>query len=123
MKTVGIIFNPEKSKARQKTVHLQRWLKKKHCKAVVLPSSARSIPKLDFALSLGGDGTILRASHVLAPRGVPILGINLGSLGFLAETDPSEAAGFLEDVLAGKAQIEERMMLDITIHARRRTIR
>ena len=65
----------------------------------------------DFALVLGGDGTMLRAARRLAPRGVPLLGINVGKFGFLTETNAADCTATLNDVLDGRYTLAERMML------------
>lgn len=101
---------------------LKSWLEQKNCKVIALSSSEKRIPKLNFALSLGGDGTMLKTSRLLAPRGIPVLGINMGSLGFLAETDPRHSLNLLEKVLRGDYTIEERMMLEVTVTSESRTI-
>jgi len=62
-------------------------------------------------ITLGGDGTILRTSRVCAPNGVPILAVNLGRLGYLAEVAPADWRTALERVLQGDYWLEERMML------------
>ncbi|MCL2625637.1 MAG: NAD(+)/NADH kinase [Cystobacterineae bacterium] len=67
--------------------------------------------KADLVLVLGGDGTFIRAARLLAGRQVPILGMNLGSLGFLTETAKEEVVGALEKFLAGQAQVDSRMKL------------
>lgn len=69
------------------------------------------IGQLDVLVTLGGDGSMLRAARMGAPYGVPILGINLGRLGFLTEVPPNEWQSLLPHVLAGGYRIEERMML------------
>ncbi len=66
-------------------------------------------------LSLGGDGTMLRAAQLAHQKDVPLLGINLGSLGYLTEVDEGGAHEALEQVLTGDIQIEERMMLECSI--------
>ena len=66
---------------------------------------------------------MLKASRLLAPLGVPLIGINLGSLGFLAETNPDDAYAFLAEVLAGNYRLEERIMLSVTLHSGRKTTR
>ena len=71
----------------------------------------REIRDFDLVITLGGDGTILRAARMGAGHGVPVLGINLGRLGFLAELAPDEWRERLPQVLAGDYWIEERMML------------
>jgi NAD+ kinase len=65
----------------------------------------------DMLIAVGGDGTMLRAGHLCAPCGVPILGVNLGRLGFLIQVDRGDWHGMLDRVFAGEAWIENRMML------------
>jgi NAD+ kinase len=69
----------------------------------------------DLLIAVGGDGTMLRAGHLCAPHGVPILGINYGRLGFLIQVDRSEWHEMLERLLAGEAWIENRMMLQVSL--------
>jgi NAD+ kinase len=68
---------------------------------------------LDLVLSLGGDGTFLRAAHHCRDRGVPLLGVNLGTLGFLAEVEPEHVDEALDAVLAGEWTIAERATIDV----------
>jgi len=63
----------------------------------------------------GGDGTILRAAHLAAPRGIPIVGVNMGGFGFLAELGLPEFAAALPRLLAGRYEIDERMMLQAEV--------
>lgn len=65
----------------------------------------------DLVVSLGGDGTMLRAAQLAHSEDVPLLGVNLGQLGYLSEVDPTRAAAALEDVLAGRGTMENRMMV------------
>jgi NAD+ kinase len=115
MKTVGIFFNPEKKRAGAVLKKLQAWLTKRKCDVFIFSDEKRKIPDLDFCLTLGGDGTMLKASRLIAPLGIPVLGVNLGTLGFLAETTPLEAFSLLPDILAGDYTFEERMMLSVTL--------
>jgi len=66
----------------------------------------------DFCVVLGGDGTMLRVAHQAAPLDVPMLGINLGTLGFLTDVDKKDGLFALEKVLDGKFTAEKRIMLD-----------
>jgi len=66
---------------------------------------------LSLVFSLGGDGTLLRAARIVGPRGIPILGVNLGGLGFLTGADPSTLWQGLDAILAGEAAIERRTTL------------
>ena len=71
-------------------------------------------PELDCCLSLGGDGTMLRATRLVSPHDVPILGVNAGRLGYLTEVDPDHMVEALDRWLAGTLIIEERMLLEVT---------
>lgn len=65
----------------------------------------------DMLIAVGGDGSVLRAGHLCAPSGVPILGVNLGRLGFLIQIERQEWRGYFEKLFNGEAWIENRMML------------
>lgn len=67
--------------------------------------------EFDMLVAVGGDGMVLRAGHLCAQSAVPILGVNLGRLGFLIQIDRKEWRGYFEKLLAGEAWIENRMML------------
>lgn len=67
--------------------------------------------EFDMLIAVGGDGSVLRAGHLCAPSGVPILGVNLGRLGFLIQVDRKEWRAYLDRLLKGEAWIENRMML------------
>ena len=67
--------------------------------------------ELDLLITLGGDGTLLRAARLGSPYGVLLLGVNLGQLGFLAELTPAEVASALPGILEGHYWVEERLML------------
>lgn len=68
--------------------------------------------EFDMLIAVGGDGSVLRAGHLCAPSGVPILGVNLGRLGFLIQVDRREWRDYFEKLFNGEAWIENRMMLD-----------
>jgi len=67
--------------------------------------------EFDMLIAVGGDGSVLRAGHLCAPSGVPILGVNLGRLGFLIQIERHEWRAYFEKLLNGEAWIEKRMML------------
>lgn len=70
----------------------------------------------DLVVVLGGDGTLIHAAGVLEGRPAPILGVNMGKLGFTTEVPQSELYSALEDVLAGRASVSERMKLRVHLH-------
>lgn len=75
---------------------------------------AQQLPGLDLLMTLGGDGTILRAARLAAPHGKPLLGINMGQLGFLAELAPEEVLTKVPAILEGRFWMEDRLMLQVT---------
>ena len=81
---------------------------------VSLFSLERELPGADMLVCFGGDGTILHAARDATLHGVPILGVNMGSMGFMAELERSELAQ-LEQVARGNYTVEERMMLDVAV--------
>ena len=83
----------------------------------------RPIPgEIDFILVFGGDGTMLRALDSFVSCNIPMLGVNLGRMGFLLETQPDELATALERIKAGRYEIERRMMLRVEGHCASKTI-
>jgi NAD+ kinase len=69
----------------------------------------------DLIVTLGGDGTIMRAAKLVSPRGIPILGVNLGKLGFMTEINGKDAIDVLPRFLNGDGHLEERSMLEVNI--------
>ena len=69
-----------------------------------------------LVLTLGGDGTLLRAARVAAPLGIPVLGCNLGRLGFLTLVPQDELEGAMSSVASGEYELEERLALRIEVH-------
>ncbi|HET7275045.1 MAG TPA: NAD(+)/NADH kinase [Longimicrobiaceae bacterium] len=76
------------------------------------PLREEDLSELDLLLTLGGDGTLLRGARMVAAFGVPVLGVNLGHLGFLTAVAPEELDGALEAVLDGTFVLDERMVLN-----------
>ncbi len=66
----------------------------------------------DLVLSFGGDGTLLRTAHLTGPNDTPLLGVNIGRLGFLADIEVDQLFEALEAIVAGEYEIEERMVLE-----------
>lgn len=70
---------------------------------------------LDAVVSLGGDGTILRTVNLLAGSSIPVIGVNLGHLGYLAEIEPHEVRSAIGAVLSGRFAFDDRMLLEVTV--------
>ncbi len=87
------------------------------------PLAADGLQGLDLLLTLGGDGTLLRGARMVAPHGVPVLGINLGHLGFLTAVGPDELESALDRLAAGDIILDERMVLDARAEAADGTVR
>ena len=128
MKRIGIAANFNKKEAKKVVLNLIAWLRKKGKEVILNEETAKNIKgnfksypidKLatysDLLISLGGDGTLLRVSRSKDIHKVPVLGVNLGGLGFLTEVTTGEIYKVLERVLRGKYEFEERMMLKIKI--------
>ena len=74
-------------------------------------------------VTLGGDGTLLNGAHLAAPHGIPVLGVNLGRLGFLTELEAEGLARGLRRFLAGDFRVDERSLLQVTVERGRRSTR
>ncbi len=117
-KKVGVLFNARLEAARALAGEMEGFLPTLGAGVWLCPttdeeSACSLLPGTDLLLSLGGDGTILRAARAAAPFGVPILGVNLGRLGFIAEVCPEELHHRLPGLLAGEGWVEERAMLQV----------
>jgi len=83
--------------------------------APVCPANGELGEKVDFFVVLGGDGTVLRAAQYAAPYDKPLIGFNLGNLGYLTDAEGADAALSLQQVLAGSYKPEKRLMLAVEI--------
>ena len=117
-----IITNEDKDPNLKVTKVIKDFLERRGKRCLL--SSQGSMPaETDCALVLGGDGTLLQAARRLERRNVPLLGINLGTLGYLAEMDVHSALDGLKELLEkGPSAVEERMMLKGTIFHEGRVI-
>ena len=123
-----VIFCKQKPNVDAKIVsNLTFWLESKNCTVYLEPNTADLIGKTsslskeevaantDLLIVLGGDGTLLNVAGIAHPHEVPILGVNLGSLGFLTETTMENLYPTLEKVLDRKCEIENRMLLNASV--------
>ncbi|MEJ5312337.1 MAG: NAD(+)/NADH kinase [Anaerolineae bacterium] len=117
MYTIGLIYNPHVEAARILGEDILAWLTARQVDAW-LCAGQESVPiqaPADLFVTLGGDGTILRTMQRAAPAGVPVLGINLGRVGFLTEASPATWQDVLTRILAGEGWVENRAMLRVTL--------
>ncbi|WP_148232987.1 MULTISPECIES: NAD kinase [Thermomonospora] len=88
-----------------------------HCAGVqALPGTAAAAQDAELVIVLGGDGTILRAADLVRMSGTPLLGVNLGHVGFLAEAERDDLTSTVERVVERRYHVEERMTIDVTVH-------
>jgi NAD+ kinase len=117
MKTIAIFYNPRPERGLPLAGIIAAWLEKQgveaHIGTTYQAAGAAVLPKADLLVTLGGDGSLLRVARAAAPYGTPILGINLGRVGFLTEAEPEECKAVLSQALEGKYWVEERMMLQV----------
>jgi len=119
---LGIVYNKDKALAIKELEKLKKWLTANKIDYIILGQKVPKNEKICAVVTLGGDGTMLKASRMLAPYKIPILGVNLGSLGFLAETNPKEMYAAIKNIIAGKFTIKERAVLAVKIENKNRTI-
>jgi NAD+ kinase len=121
MSRVGLIFHEARRTASAMAAELSEWLRDEgHDVRVGGGDGALDATfgkGLDLAVSLGGDGNILRAVAQVAAHDVPILGVNFGQLGYLTVVEPTEARPAIERALRGDYQIERRMLLDLVVES------
>jgi len=127
IKKIGIISKPRKRDAGPVLTDLVKWLKEKEIEPLMDQETAGLIdfdsshkrPDIailsDFIIVLGGDGTLISVARLIGSRGTPILGVNLGSLGFLTEVTLDEMYPLLEKILAGEISIDERWTLEVSV--------
>jgi NAD+ kinase len=80
-----------------------------------VPVGAGAAEGAEFVIVLGGDGSLLRAAEFSRPAGVPLIGVNLGHVGFLAEAEPDGLADTVDRLVAGEYAVQERMTIDVTV--------
>lgn len=127
MKKIGIISKAGKPEPIEILKGLIPWLKERDVEIYLDMDTARAfniegysrsqIPDLaELVIVLGGDGTMLSVARLVSEKGIPIVGVNLGGLGFITDVQRTEIHEAIEAVLAGKCTIEERLMLIAGVH-------
>ncbi len=134
MKAVGILTKPKFPEVKTTLTNLSAWLRQRGVTPLLdtatasligesgAPNKADIAARADFLVVLGGDGTMLSAARLAEERGIPILGVNMGGLGFLTEVRPDLLYQSLDRVLAGEFVLDERLMLRASIHRRSEVI-
>ena len=110
---VVIVTKPLQPDVANVAADLVTWFAGKGVEASLDPAFAATA---DLCVVVGGDGTLLAAARLMNDRQVPILAINYGGLGFLTEVTRDEMYPALEDVLAGKTNANDRMMMKVSVH-------
>ena len=111
---IGIVPKVTSAEASETATYVGQFLKNKGVE--VLTDEAEIARRAEVVVVLGGDGTLIHAAALLDGRPAPILGVNMGSLGFMTETPQSEMYPALEQVLQGKAVVTQRMKLRVHLH-------
>jgi len=122
MKRIGILYNPMIEAARTLAEELKDFLAARGvsvwlCSAWEGEEAKSQAGGTELILTVGGDGTILRAAQVAVQGQIPITGVNLGRLGFMTELGAEEAKDKLPSLLEGKGWLDERAMLDVELGA------
>jgi NAD+ kinase len=114
---IGLVYNARVERSLPLAREISTWLDDQgiHTWYCATPEHPTIKKPADLLVTLGGDGSILRVAQRAAPAGVPILGINLGRVGFLTEAQPDSWEATLRRVLDGEGEVETRMMLCVTL--------
>lgn len=115
MTNVGIITNANKDENMKTTKRCVKWLNEHNLNVITSHEFNDDFKNIDFLIVLGGDGTLLNAAKHACEYSIPILGVNLGNLGFLTEVEVGDLNAALENIISKKYFIEERMMLKCDI--------
>src|SRR5881628_1464935 len=128
MPTVGLIPRIDKAEAADLAREMVAWLRERGHEALVeAEANVKGVPtspgcdlaaRADLLVVLGGDGTLIHAAGLCNQREVPILGVNMGTLGFLTEVPRERAFPLLEKALNGELPISRRLMLDVEVRYR-----
>ena len=116
MKKIGVTYHPKSEAARSVAEEIRRRIAAPDRDVWVASAwddamREEHVPETSLIICCGGDGTVLRAARAVIPYPVPLLGVNLGRLGFLTEITPAELFEKLGDVLGGAGRIETRAMV------------
>lgn len=116
MKTIAIISNPAKKDARNVSMRLSSWFKKKGHRISIQKQGVKKLKDVDLVITLGGDGILLKVARQMCLQNIPVVGLNLGGMGFLTEHKDTALFATLDKFLKAKREhssgyIQERLML------------
>jgi NAD+ kinase len=119
MAVIAFYTNPFRPEAAALEKRASAWLSARGHRSVpaLRPDGTASADGADLVVSLGGDGTLLRSVETALAGGIPVLGINIGRLGYLTPVEPAGLEDALASFLSGTHQVEERMTLSVSVHA------
>ncbi|MBI3785618.1 MAG: NAD(+)/NADH kinase [Deltaproteobacteria bacterium] len=126
MRTIGVVVKRGRDQAIDLAKKLVAWLHDHHLEALIEPEHCSQIggtaadktamiDRADLIVVLGGDGTLLSVARLMEKRPVPILGVNLGGLGFLTAITTEELYPMMERIIAGRLSIDQRLTLAVTL--------
>jgi len=134
--SVGLIANYKKEKTRETACRIIDWLNSKKLKVYIEENKGKEIGKgelnslaekfiknVDLIISLGGDGTLLRAARLAAAENIPVFGVNLGGLGFLTQIGIDDLEKSLEALFQKRYFLDERMMLSCIVKRAKKEIK
>ena len=116
MSRVGLVTHPRREAAIRAALEVRAAIEAEGVVAVALTDEVEApelSEDLDLVVSIGGDGTFLRAAYAASHIGCPVLGVKVGRLGFLTEVEPADAVPLVRAVLDGRARVEERLALTV----------
>ena len=118
MARIAFYVHPTRPEATALAERATSWLTARghQVTEALAPDGSVSVDGADLLVSLGGDGTLLRAVDSALASSVPVMGVNLGLLGYLTEVEPAGLEDALERFLDGRFEVEERMTLAVSVH-------
>jgi len=121
MKRIVVFASPSRENVRKAVAEFEKWIGSR-CDVRVVPldepEKKENFAGTDIAIVFGGDGSFLRAARRLHGCEVPVVGVNMGKLGFLAELSEAELRERLDDILSGKLKPVRRLMLQATVESK-----
>lgn len=122
VKRIGILYHPKVEKSERFAREIEAFLQGRGIRCWVHSSwdegEARgSLEGCDLVVSVGGDGTILRAARIIFPLAIPVVGVNFGNLGFMTELEAEDAREKLVEIIGGAGWIEQRAVLQAVVRS------